>query len=101
MPEGARDYALMLLMLRLSLRVTEACTARLSNIKWSHGRWVLTLKVKRGRGEKWPVPPDVKQAIDDYLKLDGKRRALQHTDGADTFILVFPGASRRPGYAGR
>ncbi len=51
-PEGARDYALMLLMLRLSLRVTEACTARVSNMKWSHGRWVLTLKVKRGREEK-------------------------------------------------
>src|ERR1051325_4889284 len=71
-PGGARDYALMLLMLRLSLRVTEACSARLSNIKWSHGRWVLTLKVKRGREEKWPIPTDVKQAIDDYIKLDSK-----------------------------
>lgn len=32
----ARDYALILLMLRLSLRVLEDCTARLSDIKWSH-----------------------------------------------------------------
>jgi len=86
-PEGARDYALMLLMLRLSLRVTEACTARLSNIKWSHGRWVLKLKVKRGREETWPVPKDVKEAIDDYLKLDRSRRALQHTDGADQYLF--------------
>lgn len=54
-PEGARNYALMLLMLRLSLRVAESCLSRKSDIRWSHGRWVLTLKVKRGREEKWPI----------------------------------------------
>ncbi|MDQ3816818.1 MAG: tyrosine-type recombinase/integrase, partial [Acidobacteriota bacterium] len=86
-PEGARDYALMLLMLRLSLRVTEACTVRLSNMKWSHGRCVLKLKVKRGREETWPLPKDVKQAIDDYLKLDRSRRALQHADGPDSYVF--------------
>jgi site-specific recombinase XerD len=86
-PGGARDYALMLLMLRLSLRVTEACSARLSNIKWSHGRWVLTLKVKRGREEKWPIPSDVKQAIDDYLKLDYKRRAMLRVNAPDAYIF--------------
>jgi integrase/recombinase XerD len=85
--EGARDYALMLLMLRLSLRVTEACTVRLSNIKWSHGRWVLKLKVKRGREETWPLPKDVKQAIDDYLKMDRSRRALQHADGPESYVF--------------
>lgn len=84
---GGRDYALMLLMLRLSLRVTEACSIKASNIKWSHGRFVLTLKVKRGREEKWPLPPDVKGAMDDYLKLDHKRRAVQHTDGEDAFVF--------------
>jgi integrase/recombinase XerD len=86
-PEGARDYALLLLMLRLSLRVTEACTVRLSNIKWSHGRWVLKLKVKRGREETWPLPKDIKQAIDDYLKLDRSRRALQHADSPDAYVF--------------
>lgn len=86
-PDGARDYALMLVMLRLSLRVSEACSARQSNIKWSHGRWVLKLKVKRGREETWPLPQDVKQAIDDYLKLDRKRRMMLRVDGADAFIF--------------
>jgi integrase/recombinase XerD len=47
-PEGARDYALMLVMLRLSLRVSEACSLRASSIKWSHGRWTLRCKVKGG-----------------------------------------------------
>ena len=60
-PEGARDYALMLVMLRLSLRVAEACALRASSVKWSHGRWTLRCKVKGGREEVWPLPKDVKQ----------------------------------------
>ena len=34
--EGARDYALMLVMLRLSLRVSEVCSLRTSSCKWRH-----------------------------------------------------------------
>jgi len=37
-PDGARDYALMLVMLRLSLRVSEVCSLRAPSVKWSHGR---------------------------------------------------------------
>ncbi len=48
-PEGARDYALMLVMLRLSLRLAEVGTLRVSAIKWSHGRWILRCKIKAGR----------------------------------------------------
>jgi site-specific recombinase XerD len=84
--EGARDYALMLVMLRLSMRVAEACSLRASSIKWSHGRWTLRCKVKGGREEVWPLPKDVKQAIDDYLKLDAQRRATLHSD-EDAFLF--------------
>jgi integrase/recombinase XerD len=49
--EGARDYALVIVMLRLSLRVAEACSLRASSVKWSHGRWTLRCKVKGGREE--------------------------------------------------
>jgi site-specific recombinase XerD len=73
-PEGARDHALMLVMLRLSLRVSEASSMRKSNIAWKEGRWTLTLKVKGGAEELWPLPPDVKRAVDEYLQLDEKRR---------------------------
>ena len=59
-PEGSRDYALMLIMLRLSMRVAEVCSLRASSIKWSHGRWTLRCKVKGGREEVWPLPKDVK-----------------------------------------
>jgi site-specific recombinase XerD len=54
--EGARDYALMLVMLRLSMRVAEVCSLRASSIKWSHGRWTLRCKIKGGREEVWPLP---------------------------------------------
>src|SRR5215216_2561475 len=40
-PEGARDYAMMLVMLRLSLRLAEVSMLRASAIRWSHGRWIL------------------------------------------------------------
>jgi integrase/recombinase XerD len=80
-PEGARDYALLLVMLRLSLRVSEVCSLRASSIKWSHGRWTLRCKVKGGREEVWPLPKDVKEAIDTYLRLDRKRREIVHSGG--------------------
>jgi integrase/recombinase XerD len=82
-PEGARDYALMLVMLRLSLRVSEVCSLRASSVRWSHGRWIIKCKVKGGREETWPLPKDVKEAIDHYLKLDRKRRDISHSHGED------------------
>jgi integrase/recombinase XerD len=85
-PEGARDYALMLVMLRLSMRVAEVCSLRASSIKWSHGRWTLRCKIKGGREEVWPLPKDVKQAIDEYLKLDAQRRATLHSD-TDAYLF--------------
>jgi integrase/recombinase XerD len=80
-PEGVRDYTLMLVMLRLSLRVSEVCSLRASSIKWSHGRWTLRCKVKGGREEVWPLPKEVKEAIDSYLRLDRKRREIAHSGG--------------------
>ena len=86
-PEGARDYALMLVMLRLSLRVSEVCLLRASSVKWSHGRWTLRCKVKGGREEVWPLPKDVKEAIDHYLKLDRRRREIAHSGGEDAYLF--------------
>jgi integrase/recombinase XerD len=86
-PEGARDYAMLLVMLRLSLRLSEVCSLRASAVKWSHGRWILKCKIKGGQGETWPLPKDVKEAIDHYLKMDRKRRENQHSDGLDQFLF--------------
>jgi integrase/recombinase XerD len=86
-PEGARDYALMLVMLRLSLRVSEVCSLRSSSVKWSHGRWTLRCKVKGGREEVWPLPKDVKEAVDHYLRLDRGRRENVRSGGVDAFLF--------------
>ena len=86
-PEGARDYALMLTMLRLGLRVSEVCSLRASSLKWSHGRWVVRCKVKGGRERTLPFPQEVKQAVDEYLKLDAKRRANLHSGGPGAFLF--------------
>lgn len=86
-PEGARDYALMLVMLRLSLRLAEVGTLRASAIRWSHGRWILRCKVKGGREETWPLPKDVKEAVDDYLRLDSPRRRTLHSDGDEAYLF--------------
>lgn len=85
--EGARDHALMLLMLKTSMRVGEACGLRISGMSWSHGRWLLSFKVKGGRERRIPLPKDVKDAIDAYLKLDADRRRNLHSDGAQSFIF--------------
>jgi len=86
-PEGARDYALLLLMLRTSLRVAEACSLKVSSVKWSHGRWILRCKVKGGRERTLPLPQEVKQAIDEYLKIDRARRVKLLCDGADSNLF--------------
>jgi integrase/recombinase XerD len=86
-PDGARDYALMLMMLRLSLRVSEVCSLRASSVKWSHGRWTLRCKVKGGREEVWPLPKDVKETIDSYLRLDRRRREIAHSGGEHAYIF--------------
>jgi integrase/recombinase XerD len=86
-PEGARDYAMMLVMLRLSLRLAEVSSLQVSAIRWSHGRWTLRCKVKGGREETWPLPKDVKQAVDEYLKLDDARRRTLHSGGDEAFLF--------------
>lgn len=45
-------------------------------MKWGHGSWTLRCKVKGGREEVWPLPKEVKAAIDNYLSLERRRRGF-------------------------
>jgi integrase/recombinase XerD len=85
--QGARDYALTLVMLRLGLRVSEVASLRASDMRWSHGRWIIKFKVKGGRQRTLPLLEDLRTAIKEYLKLDEKRRRNLHSDGPDAFIF--------------
>jgi site-specific recombinase XerD len=88
---GARDYALMLLLVRTGLRAAEACSLRASSMRRSKERWVLTVKVKGGRERTIPLPDDVKASIDTYLALDATRRARLRpalsTEKVDAFVF--------------
>jgi integrase/recombinase XerD len=86
-PEGARDYAIILIMGRMSLRVAEVASLKTSSITWSHGRPIVKFKVKGGRERTLPLPADVKNAIDDYLKLDRPRRKILNTGGENAWLF--------------
>ena len=85
--EGARDYALLLLLVRTGMRVSEACSLKSSSLSWSHGRWLLKVKVKGGRERKLPLPKEIKEVIAAYLELDRPRRSLQHSDGTESWLF--------------
>ncbi len=42
--EGPRDYAILLTLLRTSLRVGELCSLKTSSVKWSHGHFFFGAK---------------------------------------------------------
>jgi integrase/recombinase XerD len=86
-PEGARDYALLLMGLRLSLRVSELCSLRASSMKFSRGRWIIKFTVKGGRERTLPLPEDVRAAVVRYLTLDANRRKTLKSDGPTAYLF--------------
>jgi site-specific recombinase XerD len=63
---GRRDYAMILLMLRLGLRAGEVAELQLEDIDWRVGQ--LTVRGKRARTDQLPLPADVGAAIAGYLQ---------------------------------
>jgi len=63
---GTRDRALVMLLVRLGLRAGEAARLSLDDIDWSGGRLKVTGK---GREHVLPVPVDVGQALEAWLRL--------------------------------
>lgn len=72
---GARDLAVLTLLVRLGLRAGEAAGLTLDDIDWSNGR--LTVSGK-GREHTLPIPVDVGQALESWLRVrpDSLDRAL-------------------------
>jgi site-specific recombinase XerD len=69
---GRRDYAILVLLVRLGLRAAEVSALRLDDIDWRAGEIVV-----RGKGrteQRLPLPPDVGAAIAAYLRQDRPRR---------------------------
>lgn len=62
---GRRDYAVILVLLRLGLRASEVATLRLEDLDWRAAQ--LTVHGKGGRVDQLPLPVDVGEAIAAYL----------------------------------
>ena len=62
---GRRDYAVIVVLLRLGLRASEVATLRLDDLDWRAGQ--LTVHGKGGRVDQLPLPVDVGEAIAAYL----------------------------------
>jgi integrase/recombinase XerD len=86
---GRRDYAILLLLLRLGLRAGEVAAITLDDIDWRVGE----LLVRNGKGrreERLPLPADVGEAIVSYL-----RRRPQSESRALFLRLVAPAGAIR------
>ncbi len=78
-PLGRRDYALIILLLRLGLRRGEVAALTLDDIDWRTGE--LVIHGKGGRDDRLPLPGDVGAAIAAYL-----RRGRPASDRREVFL---------------
>ncbi len=78
---GRRDYALIILMLRLGLRAGEVARLGLDDIDWRAGE--LVVRGKGAREDRLPLPADVGEAITSYL-----RRGLPQSSRREVFFCA-------------
>lgn len=64
-PKGRRDYAILVLLIRLGLRSAEVAALRLDDMDWRSGE--IVIRGKGGHHERLPLPADVGAAVADYL----------------------------------
>lgn len=95
MSKGRRDYAIVLLLVRLGLRSGEVARLGLDDIDWHAGE--LKVVGKGNRGESLPLPADVGAAITAYLRR-GRPASAQ---GRSIFVRVHaPHRALTPGGVG-
>jgi len=66
---GRRDYAILLLLVRLGLRAGEVAVIQLDDLDWRAGE--ILVRGKRDRQDRLPLPVDVGQALVSYLQRRG------------------------------
>jgi integrase/recombinase XerD len=79
---GRRNYAMVLLMARLGLRAQEVVAVQIDDIDWRSGD--IIVRGKGHRHDRIPLPPDVGEAVADYIRHDRttRSRALFVTERA-------------------
>jgi integrase/recombinase XerD len=76
---GRRDYAVLIMLLRLGLRAGEVARLRLEDIDWRAGE--LVVRGKGARHDRLPLPVEVGEAITAYL-----RRGRPRSDHRKVFL---------------
>lgn len=71
--QGLRDYAIMLILMRMGLRAGEIAALTLEDVDWRQG--IVAVTGKGGRRDQLPLPRDVAEAIIAYLR-DGRPAAV-------------------------
>lgn len=80
---GRRDYAVIVLLLRLGLRAGEVARLRLEDLDWRAGQ--VTVHGKGRRVDQLPLPVDIGEAITAYL-----RRGRPRVEVREVFLRVAP-----------
>jgi integrase len=73
---GARNYAVLLLLVRLGLRAIEVARLHLDDLDWRGGQ--ITVDGKGHRRDRLPLPGDVGEALAVHLRHRGHRVGVRH-----------------------
>jgi integrase/recombinase XerD len=79
---GRRDFAVLTLLARLGLRVSEVAGLALDDVDWRAGE--IVVHGKHARSDRLPLPVDVGDAIVAYLRADRPQSAI----GRSVFVRV-------------
>jgi integrase/recombinase XerD len=79
---GRRDFAILVMLVRLGMRRGEVARLELDDVDWRAGE--IVVRGKGNRVERLPLPADVGEAIVDYLR-DGRRAGFP---GRAVFVRV-------------
>lgn len=79
---GARDFAILALLVRLGMRRGEVAALALDDIDWRSGE--LLVRGKGSRRERLPLPVDIGNALADYLR----RARPVSAEGRSVFVRV-------------
>ena len=97
---GRRDYALLVILLRLGLRAGEVAALRLDDIDWRAAE--LVVRGKGPRQDRLPLPVDVGEAIAAYLtRGDREATGASSSCGPEHPLTRSRTARSPPAFAGR
>jgi len=81
--KGKRDYAILLIAIRLGIRSGDICRLSILNIQWNDDT-IVFCQSKTGNYQKLPMTEEIKYALADYLK-----NGRPHTKNDTLFVRCF------------